>query len=115
LGEYSVGLHSFFKNDDNPIQGSCISQYRDNYHVPFLHEYFERVIELTRDFVVTHGKEEEHTWHTESQHMYDDNTFSFVTDRYGLTREDLSAFKTLLQGVVSLPVVIDWPLMFRCV
>lgn len=100
----------FFENDTSPIKSSARSQLRDNYHVPFLRQYFEKVVELTDGMVEPPlTKERRHYWHTEKPHEYDDSTWEFVTAKYGLTRQDLGEFVALLAEVTSLPVVVDWP------
>lgn len=105
----------FFENDSNPITSACISQLRDNYHVPFLREYFQRVVALTRTSPPSHGKEEVHSWHTSESHEYDLQTCEFVAERYGLTEQDLVDFVALLDQCTQLPVVIKWVHLARCI
>jgi hypothetical protein len=72
-------------------------------------------VTLTRTFSPSHGKEEVHSWHTEASHDSDEATWEFVTDRYGLTRQDLDEFVKLLSQCTSLPVVVDWVHLNRCI
>jgi hypothetical protein len=104
----------FFDNDADPIHCSAIGSLRDNSHVPFLREFFERVIELTPPDKRGVSKDH-HKVHCEVAHPYDESTMEFVFDRYGLTKQDLECFKALLKSVTRLPVVVDWPHIARCV
>lgn len=94
---------------EQTLKSATLGALRDNYHVPFLREYFERVLELLPKKSKLGGREEAHSLHCAERHEYDSSTLAFVERKYGLTREDLARFKQLLAGATSLPVTIDWP------
>lgn len=93
--------------DEQTIRGAALSAYQDNAHVPFLREYFQRVIDLTVGMKVK-GRAHEYAVHTREAHDYDQDTMAFVEERYGLTKHDLKTFTDLLAAVRSLPVVVSW-------
>lgn len=93
--------------DEQTIRGAALSAFQDNAHVPFLREYFQRVIELTAGQKVK-GRTHEYAVHTREAHAYDQNTLAFVEERYGLTKHDLDTFTALLAAVRSVPVVVSW-------
>jgi hypothetical protein len=100
--------------DEMTVRSAALSSLQDNHHVPFLCEYFTRIVELTKGQKLG-GKIQEHSVHTERAHTYGPETMSFVTARYGLTDQDLAEFKSMLAKIYSLPVVISWPHYERCV
>lgn len=103
------------KTDNLTIRSAAIGQLQDNHHVPFLKEYFERVVILARKLnMPLRGKPGEYSHHAGAKHEYDDSTLDFVQDKYGLTRSDLSDFVKILNGIHSLPIVISWPHLHRC-
>jgi len=107
----------FFRNTENPIRPASISLLRDNYHVPFLREYFKRVVDLSVG-MPEYGRDRPHAWHTSrnfGDDDYSDETWSFVTSRYGLTPQDLEEFSYLLAECHSLPVVVNWSHLARCI
>jgi hypothetical protein len=98
--------------DAQTVRSAAIGLYQDNAHVPFLREYFARVKELAVGRLG--GRPNEHTIHMAAAHEYDAATLDFVNAKYGLTQGDLDDFVFLLMQVTSLPVVISWPLLDRC-
>jgi len=107
----------FVDNDkEETLRSAATSQLQDNYHVPFLRQYFQRILELAP----TGGKERSsksrrHKWHCAERHEYDEATWAFVEGKYGLTKQDLQDFEQMLARCVSLPVVVNWPPLARCV
>ncbi len=97
------------------VRSAALGALQDNYHVPFLREYFEKVAEIASKCArKLGGKSNEYAIHMASKHDYDDTTLEYVERKYGLTKQDLAAFKTLLDQVTTLPVVISWPLLHKC-
>jgi len=102
-------------SDEQSIRSAAIGALRDNGHVPFLREYFERVCFLAKKHAPgLSGRPKEYTIHMARCHDYDDSTLDFVEVKYGLTRQDLAEWKILLARVKSLPVVVSWPHLEKC-
>lgn len=97
--------------DEQTIMSAALSSLTDNYHVPFLKEYFERVVQLAPRKLG--GRPQDWSWHCGARHVYDDSTMDFVSRKYGLVKQDLEEFKKLLASVKSLPVVLDWQPLAR--
>jgi len=100
--------------DAQTIRGAAIGQLQDNYHVPFLREYFTRVLELTVGQKVR-GKPQAWSIHMSKRHEYGPETLAFVSRKYGLEGEDLAEFKQMLAACRQLPIVISWRHLSRCV
>jgi len=102
--------------DEQTCYSAALSALQDNHHVPFLRQYFEKVVYLCKKqrFKMGTGKVAPHQVHAASKHEYDDSTWDFVTEKYGLTKDDLSVFESLLSTVDSLPVAIEWPPLLHC-
>lgn len=102
-------------SDEQSIRSAAIGALRDNGHVPFLREYFQRVCFLAKkQNLGLSGRPKEYSIHMARCHDYDDSTLDFVEVKYGLTRQDLAEWKITLSQVKSLPVVISWPHLERC-
>jgi len=96
--------------DSQSIYSAAIGQLQDNHHVPFLKEYFSKVVELCRkQKLALRGKPNEYSIHMREKHDYDESTCAYVNELYGLTAQDLDEFKELLDKVTTLPVLISWP------
>lgn len=106
-----AGFFLDLKNEQT-ILSAATGCLQDNFHVPFLKEYFQKVIELAPGRLG--GRPQPHGFHAARKTPYDDTTWDFVTSKYGLTKQDLEDFQTLLNTCVTLPVVIDWPCFLRC-
>lgn len=106
----------FFLNLDSEetVYSAAMGQLQDNYHVPFLREYFETVVRLATKTAVTPSKERRHQFHSGMRHDYQDDTMDFVHAKYGLSREDLADFCGLLAQVQALPVTITWDRLPSC-
>jgi len=105
---------AYFLNlsDEQTIMSAARGSLTDNHHVPFLKEYFSRVIELAPKKLG--GRPQEWSMHCAKKHEYDEGTLDFVERKYGLTRQDLRDFTVLLASVKSLPVVVKWDLLEKC-
>ncbi len=96
--------------ESQTLKSATIGSLQDNYHVPFLREYFEVVmLHARRQRLPVGGKPNEYTIHMASKHEYDSSTMEYVYRHYGLTQADLDDFKRLLASVKSLPAIIAWP------
>jgi len=98
--------------DSQTVRSAALGQLQDNFHVPFLREYFARVCQLAAKRLG--GRPQAHSIHMAKRHDYDDSTLSFVEQVYGLTKQDLADFVGLLLAVQSLPVVVHWPKLIHC-
>jgi len=104
------------KADTQTLRSAAIGALQDNYHVPFLREYFARVCEIAKkQKLKLGGRPNEYTLHAAEKHDYDESTLDFVQTKYGLSRSDLVEFKKLLDKVNSLPMVISWEHLHRCI
>jgi hypothetical protein len=100
---------------EQTIFSAALSQLHDNYHVPFLRQYFSKVVTLCKQQkLVNRGKPREAAIHMSERHDYDQSTWDFITSKYGLTPQDLVEFERILSHVTVLPVAIDWPLLGKC-
>jgi hypothetical protein len=116
IGRVLAKAGFFYDNpDEENVRSAAIGALRDHGHVPFLREYFERVRFLAKkQNIGLKGKPKEYSIHMERQHEYDDSTLDFVEAKYRLTRQDLAEWNRMLNQVKSLPVVISWPHLDRC-
>jgi len=104
--------HLDWSNDGSQSSKSmAIGMLQDGYHVPFVREYFLRVLELCPGPL---GGRPKPGMHAGRRHEYGPETWVFVERRYGLTPADLPPFIALLRGVRSLPAVVNWEPMERC-
>jgi len=92
-------------------RAAAMSQLNDNYHVPFLRQYFTRVLQL---LPLEKGRqrlspEYQHTFHVEGRHEYGEETWRFLEYRYGLIKQDLLEFEALLASIKQLPAIVEWP------
>jgi len=87
-------------------RSAIIGHLQDNYHVPFVREYCQRVLEILPVSNSRYVEYEPHKVHTERAHEYCDETFVFLFQRYGLTRSDLVEWERLLKTITSLPAVL---------
>jgi hypothetical protein len=102
-----AGWHLDWSNDGNQtLRSMAIGLLDDSWHVPFLREYFQRVLELAEGPL---GGRPPHGIHVSRRHEYSDDTWDFVERRYGVTPADLDHFKALLSQVTRLPAVVDFP------
>lgn len=102
--------------DFQTVRSAAIGALQDNYHVPFLREYFARVVAIaSKQRMPMGGRPPEYAIHMSEKHEYDETTLAFVEKKYGLTAQDLLDFNTLLAGIKSLPVVISWPRLHECI
>jgi len=91
-------------SEKSDIYGAAVSMSSSVSFIPFLKEYFAVHRQLASPL-------EEHRVYDRiamSDHAMIPATWEFVERRYGLTIENLAEFESLLDRVVSLPVVIDW-------
>lgn len=100
--------------NEQTLKSAATGSLNDNYHVPFVREYMEKVLELLPRNAVMGGKAQEHQTHCKQRHEYTELTLDFVETKYGLTRQDLVDFKTLLNKATSLPITLDWPQLEHC-
>jgi hypothetical protein len=96
---------------DSLLRGDTISALKDCGHVPWLREYFQRLHALLGPGAVRVDPRSRHKFkhHTEKQWEYDDTTLAAVEVMYGVTPDDLLAFKKQLATIYSLPAVLDNP------
>jgi len=103
------------QKDEQTVRSAAIGALQDNYHVPFLREYFARVAELAaKQRMAMGGRPSEFSVHMRERHEYDETTLAYVEKKYGLTKTDLEEFNMLLGKVKHLPVVISWPHLHQC-
>jgi hypothetical protein len=100
--------------NEETLYSAAVGQLQDNFHVPFLKEYFEKVVSLAEKTKVTPNKERRHMFHTGERHEAGVDTFDFVEAKYGLTKKDLAEFCGLLAEVNTLPVTITWEPLVHC-
>ncbi len=101
------GWHLDWANDGNQtLRSMCIGRLQDCHHVPFLADYYRRVLELAGGPT---GGRPKPGFHAARRHQPSDEVWDVITPRYGLTYADLVVFRQLLDRVVSLPAVVDWP------
>jgi hypothetical protein len=100
---------------EQTLYSASVSQLQDNYHVPFLREYFTKVVFLCKkQKLLPGGKPQVHSIHMAQRHEYDQSTWDFITHKYGLVKQDLVEFERKLSLVNSLPVIIDWEHIVGC-
>lgn len=118
IGKSLVKAGYFFDaQGSQTVKSAAIGLFQDNAHVPFLREYYARVIELCRadpKRFKLGGRPNEYTIHASRAHDYDESTLRFVERKYGLTKQDLEDFKAILRSVRSLPTLISWAPLERC-
>lgn len=81
------------------------------YHVPFLREYFLRIIEISEGTVARVLGPRDRKILAERCHDYCEDTWGFLLHRYGLTAGSVQAFAVLLQRVKDFPARLDWTLL----
>lgn len=97
------------------LRSGLIGQLQDNNHVPFVREALKKMLELLpKDGKAGKVPYEDYMMHASRAYDYGPETWGFVTNKYGLTREDLVDFETLLAGVVTLPAAVSWDKLALC-
>jgi len=99
------------KKNGEVLRSGLMSSLHDNYHVPFVREACQTMLKLVSNKNGTPPKEEDYMMHTERKHEYCDETWAFVTHKYGLGKADLKDFEQLLRTVKKLPAAITWKKM----
>lgn len=99
--------HLDWSNDGNQtLRSMAIGRLQDSYHVPFLREYFQRLLELADGPL---GGRPTPGMHAARRHEYSAEVWEVLDSRYGLSPADLEEFNGLLRRVTSLPALVDWP------
>jgi len=108
IGRWLMKASSMLITQDGlaDYRSAIIGHLQDNYHVPFVREYCQRVLEILPVSNSRYVEYEPHKVHTERAHEYCDETFVFLFQRYGLTRSDLVEWERLLKTITSLPAVL---------
>lgn len=99
--------------DAQTIRGAAIGALQDNYHVPFLRQYFIRVLEITVGQKVR-GRSSEYSIHMSKRHEYGPETLAFVERKYGLSEKDLTHFEELLAQCTKVPMLLQWDRLDAC-
>jgi len=108
-----VGVSTSFK--DPSIKSIAMGLFVTCYHVPFIKQLLVRLLCLTDKYPDVYMKD--YKFHPQlnnfasKPHETIGTTWDFISDRYGLTHLDLEIFTNILNQVVELPSVIEWPLI----
>ncbi len=92
-------------------RGDALSRLQSSHCIPFLAEYWSRVIEVTSDekaYVDKNVRRKlEYEMCLPGQYTPTVDTWAMLSDVYGLTVSDLATFKMRLAAVTALPCVLD--------
>lgn len=89
--------------DGSDLRSATIGLLQDNYHVPFLREFYQKQLDLLPQTSKKAPRNLEHTVHLEKRHDYGDETWTWMSLKYGLGKADLGEFVEQLSKVDSLP------------
>lgn len=89
--------------DGSDLRSATIGLLQDNYHVPFLREFYQKQLDLLPQTNKKAPRNLEHTVHLEKRHDYGEETWTWMSLKYGLGKADLGEFVEQLSKVDSLP------------
>lgn len=95
-------------NPAGHMRGVCLGLQDDVWHVPFAHEFVQRMLALTEGARVVESRPDGGIKHHVDRRYerHPEHTWRLVYERYGLTKDDLREFVMQLRQVKRLPAAI---------